>query len=158
MALNSEQKLENYRKICSRATLQDQKEGFFFSLAEALSEKIDLRAFEKFTTDLDRVKYVTKVCWNSIGAELIFRGKKLEEAVKRTKEGDEFFRKKEYHRAMVNYCQGLIQAPVGPELVELYSKRSALFQAMGDYHHSITDCELAIAYGAPEETRWNCQK
>lgn len=151
--METESRAEKYRKICSRATLQDQKEGFFFSLAETLAENIDLNTYSKFTTDFDRAKYVTLSCWSSIGAELIYRGKKVEEAIAKRKAGDGYLSQKEYQKAMLLYSQSIIQAPVGEELMKAYTQRSKVLQAMGDYELAIADCELAVTYNAPEESR-----
>jgi len=151
--MSVDEKVQNYRSICSKVTLQEKKEGFFLNLASALSEKVDLNTFSRCATDFEKVKFVSRTCWKLLGAEPLYRGKKEEESVAKRLEGNKCFEKGDHQRALLNYCQSIILAPVGPELVSSYVNRSALLQKMGEYEMAIADAELAISYGYPENTR-----
>jgi tetratricopeptide (TPR) repeat protein len=151
--MSTDEKASNYRQICNRVTLQEKKEGFFLALAEALSNKVDQNLFSRCASDFEKVKLVTRCCWNSIGAELIYRGKKQEESVSKRLEGNKHFEKGQHQRALLCYCQSIVLAPVGPDLVSAYINRSALLHKIGEYELAINDAELAISYGSPENTR-----
>lgn len=154
LKMSKEDKDSSYRQACSKITLQSKKEGFFQQLVETLSRNIDINTFARCSTDLERVKIVTLSCWNLIRAEPLYRGKKQEEAVARRVLGNQYFEKGDYQKALICYAQSIIQAPVGPDLVHVYSNRSALLQKMGEYELAITDAELAISYESPENTRY----
>jgi len=143
-----------YKVACSKITLQSEKQGFFNDLVASLQPYVSLVQFSKCKTDLDRVKFCVQRFWDNIGAQLIFRGKKCDEAIQKRLQGNNCFKHGELQKALVLYGQSLIQAPPGPEVASVYSNRSALLQKLGDYRLAIADIELAISYGSPENTLW----
>lgn len=66
---------ELYRAHCSRATLQNKKEGCFLDLVDNLACQIKLEEFASCSTDAERIEFCVDKFWDSIGAELIFRGR-----------------------------------------------------------------------------------
>ncbi|CAL8071023.1 unnamed protein product [Orchesella dallaii] len=143
----------HHKAVCSRLTLQSKKEGFFRQLADTLASNVDFATFLKCNSDLERFKIVATCCWDQINAELIFRGKNAEVAVQKRLEGNKYFENSDFRKALLSYCQSLVQAPVGPEIISAYTNRSALLYVMGEYQACIDDVELAISYGSPEQSK-----
>lgn len=142
-----------YAKLCSQQTLQTKSEGFFDQLVEQVAPFIDPEQLLNCKSDLDRIRCCASTSWDSVRAELIFKGKNEEEAVQKRLDGNKAFERGDLRRALLLYCQSVVRAPPGPELAYVYSNRSTLFEKMGEYEAAISDAEMAIVYDYPENSR-----
>lgn len=108
-----------YRRLCSDATLQSTKEGFFKDYLINVTEQITPDEFEEFSRknkDHDRVLFIwTLSAYHTTlkRVQPIYRTKSSEESRIRRETGNVAFKNKEYKSALFSYSQSVIYASYG---------------------------------------------
>ncbi|XP_037072866.1 SET and MYND domain-containing protein 4-like [Pollicipes pollicipes] len=154
-----------YKRLCSDATLQTKKDGYFMTFDSQVIQSVPESQFEEFKqlkTDEERIFFV----WNlppvhSIIKVRPFCRNKSAKAAEDTKQaGNQLFQQKRYRQAVCQYSQSVVRAPPpghddeGDLLSIGFANRSAALLHMGEYALCLRDITAALAAGYPARLRY----
>ncbi|XP_075212677.1 protein-lysine N-methyltransferase SMYD4-like [Lycorma delicatula] len=161
-----------YTSICSAATLQSDKKGFFQSFADHVTETAGpewVKQFGSLQTDQEKINkcFHDKKIFEAVHGPLqniqtLFRSKSGRIAQQRRIEGQRTAEKGKYERALQLLSQSVIRAPRagcetsvddGLSLAFALWERSAVLISLKEYQLALTDIQFAIKEKLPESYR-----
>ncbi|XP_047003321.1 SET and MYND domain-containing protein 4-like isoform X1 [Schistocerca americana] len=170
MAANNVSIDPEFTRICSEATLQSKKEGFFLVYAESvedqLGEKWIHKTFSKLSTDEERISicYSDPQVREAILSTMkhvrpLYRAKDPVIAQQKLLEGHKEMSNGDNAKALILFTQALLRAMSADSepsktLPHAFAARSEVLFEMGKYQESIKDIQLAIREGFPENRRF----
>ncbi len=117
--------------------------------------------FRQFATSKDQVNFIWNlaIIQNSFNPGENYTGKSIVKAKQCRVEGNKWFQKKDYFRALAQYSESVLQSPAldvadnqdEPALALALANRSATLLNIKKYRQSIIDIQLAMQYGYPED-------
>ncbi|XP_032793835.2 SET and MYND domain-containing protein 4 [Daphnia magna] len=147
-----------------------EKNGFFKTYHISVLRKIrngDLAALKACCNDEERLVFVHSLPYvheiplmSSAMAKSLPNGKSAIDAQKKRTEGNEFFKKKNYERAVRLYSEAISKAPSiakdteEPQLAMAFANRSAALFHLDAYARALVDIDQALASGYPDELRY----
>ncbi|XP_046669354.1 SET and MYND domain-containing protein 4-like [Homalodisca vitripennis] len=161
-----------YTSICSAATLQSDKKGFFQSYADNVLELAGsqwLNEFRQLTSDSERLLkcYNDERLYEVVHGVLhnvqeMFRGKAAQLSQLRRVDGDKAARGGKYERALLLFTQSIIRAP-GPGVdksvdgglslsLALWSRASTLWH-LSEYQLCLSDLQSSLKQKLPDKFR-----
>ncbi|XP_057377156.1 SET and MYND domain-containing protein 4-like [Daphnia carinata] len=148
-----------------------EKNGFFKTYHLAVLRKLrngDLAGLKACCNDEERFIFVHNLPYvHEIPQEMSLAmakslpsGKSAPDAQKKRTEGNEFFKKKNYKRAVQLYSEAIAKAPSifkeseEPQLAMAFANRSAALFHLDAYARALVDIDQALANGYPDELRY----
>ncbi|XP_054273214.1 SET and MYND domain-containing protein 4 isoform X2 [Macrosteles quadrilineatus] len=163
---------EYYTSICSAATLQSNKKGFFQSYADTVIAQAGthfLYEFKKLKSDAERLLkiYNNKELYEVVHGVLdnvtqLYRGKAEHLAVQRRGEGEREAKKGRHERALLLLTQAVIRAPPpgsgsssngGLSLPMALWSRAFILRELSEHHLCLADVQLALKEKLPDNLR-----
>ncbi|XP_039280323.1 SET and MYND domain-containing protein 4 [Nilaparvata lugens] len=172
MGTQLNQSIEYKTSICSAATLQSDRKGFFMTFAENVAEtagKDWIEKFGKLKLDEERIKYVfnDEKIYEAVHSRLqnvqpLSRGKSAQIALSRRSEAHRAIKLKQWDRAVMILSQSIIRAPAtgtdnsidnGLSLAYALWDRSGVLLEQTKFELALSDVRFALKEKLPDSYR-----